>query len=485
MWNKLNIGNRLAFGFGFMMVLFLLTNLFVISRMNYLAEFTENLYNHPLTVSNAVLRIGRDITKMHDAMGDLLLATNKNDLQIAVDLVNSFEKQVYADFDIIEERFLGKKEMWEQAKEIFTAWRPLRENEIQLIQQGKREEVAAIVKGKASEHVLLLESKVNALNQFAQDKATEFINNAMATTEITTTWVFIIVICSLVLFSAVGYLITKSVTGPIRNAVSNLQNVGTELEAVARQQATTATEQTTSVSEVSSTAQELVATAKQIASNTERVSIAAQKTSENGQNGSRAVNDAKAGMEKTKKQVQLIAQHMSDLGSKSQRIGVVLEIINELSEQTNLLSLNATIEAAGAGEAGQRFAVVADEVRKLAERSFESTKEIKELITDIQQTANTTIMVTEDGTKAVDEGVKLFSEVTGSIQSIMNQANSTSSASKEIELTTRQQTTSVEQVSTALNDLSITAKQTEQNAGQILETIKILVNASNDLERMI
>ncbi len=176
---------------------------------------------------------------------------------------------------------------------------------------------------------------------------------------------------------------------------------------------------------------------------------------------------------------------MLNLGKKSQRIGVILDIITELSEQTNLLALNAAIEAAGAGEAGKRFAVVADEVRKLAERSGESTKEIRTLVTDIQETANTTIMVTEDGAKAVDEGVLLFGEVSSSFQAILNQLGDTALAVREIELTTRQQTTSVEQVAAALNDISMAAKQTEESSTQTLKSTKILKNASLDLKKMI
>jgi len=279
--------------------------------------------------------------------------------------------------------------------------------------------------------------------------------------------------------------VANSITNAIGNVIGNLQSSSTELEAIARQQTTAVTEQTTAISEVSTTTQEVVATAKQIAHNTQTVSQGTQKTVETGQTGRNAVQNAQNGMEKTKNQVQLIARHMLELGKKSQQIGVILDIINELSEQTNLLALNAAIEAAGAGDAGKRFAVVADEVRKLAERSGVSTKEIRTLVMDIQETANTTIMVTEDGTKAVDEGVKLFGDVTHAFQVILSQLGETSSASREIELTTRQQTTSVEQVATALNDINMAAKQTEESSIQTLESTKILLSASEELQKMV
>lgn len=377
---------------------------------------------------------------------------------------NSFHKNIQIDTEAVRDALSGKT----NAKEILdyrgipvlSAYTPLNFHEI------KWGLMAEIDVEEAHEAVVLLGNEAESAKTYIL------------------LWTLPVLAASLGIGVILVFFI-NSISKSIQEAVSQLQSTGSELESVARQQATAATEQTTSINEVSTTTQELVSTSKQIATNTQQVSETAQKTVESGQQGNNAVGNARNGMEKTKHQVQLIAQHMLDLGNKSQRIGVVLEIINELSEQTNLLSLNATIEAAGAGEAGQRFAVVADEVRKLAERSAESTKEIKDLITDIQQTANTTIMVTEDGTKAVDEGVNLFDDVSSRIAGIVSQAESTSMASREIELTTRQQTTSVEQVSTALNDLNLTAKQTEQSANQTLETVKMLVDMSNNLERLV
>jgi hypothetical protein len=101
-------------------------------------------------------------------------------------------------------------------------------------------------------------------------------------------------------------------------------------------------------------------------------------------------------------------EHTLDLGKKSQQIGSILQIIDELSEQTNILSINASIEAAGAGEMGHRFGVVAEEIRKLADRVGGSTKEIRALIDDIRAAVNTTVMATESGAKAVDAGRPLL-----------------------------------------------------------------------------
>lgn len=150
----------------------------------------------------------------------------------------------------------------------------------------------------------------------------------------------------------------------------------------------------------------------------------------------------------------LIVTHMLELGKKSQQIGNILEIINELAEQTNILAINATIEAAGAGDSGLRFAVVADEIRKLADRVGGSTKEIRSLIEEIRGAVNSTVMATEGGSKAVDTGTRQFADVASAFRQIADLVATTTEAAREIELSTKQQATAVEQVNVAIANVA-------------------------------
>jgi methyl-accepting chemotaxis protein len=185
------------------------------------------------------------------------------------------------------------------------------------------------------------------------------------------------------------------------------------------------------------------------------------------------------------RQVDLVVSHMLELGKKSQQIGTVLDIVSELAEQTNILSINATIEAAGAGEAGKRFAVVADEIRKLADRVAGSTKEIRGLIEDVRSAVNTTVMATETGSKAVDAGAKQFGHVAASFKHIAGLVTTTTEAAREIELSTKQQTTAVEQVNVAIANLAQASKETEASSGQTLQTASQLAGLSQDLLRLV
>jgi methyl-accepting chemotaxis protein len=176
---------------------------------------------------------------------------------------------------------------------------------------------------------------------------------------------------------------------------------------------------------------------------------------------------------------------MLELGRKSQQIGGVLDIVYELAEQTNILAINATIEAAGAGESGKRFAVVADEIRRLSDRVTASTKEIRQLIEDIRTAVNRTVMTTEGGNKAVEAGARLFAEVTTSFSQIASLVGTTTEAAREIELSTKQQSTAVEQVNLAVVNVAQASREAESSSGQTLQTASELAGLSRELLKVV
>jgi methyl-accepting chemotaxis protein len=239
------------------------------------------------------------------------------------------------------------------------------------------------------------------------------------------------------------------------------------------------------MNEINTTISELQATSRQIAESAQRVAHVAEETSSAARAGDQTVQRSHESVSGIKLQVDLIVTHMLDLGKKSQQIGGILEIINELAEQTNILAINATIEAAGAGDAGRRFAVVADEIRKLADRVGGSTKEIRVLIEEIRAAVNTTVMATEGGSKAVDFGARQFVEVTAALKRITELLGTTTQAAREIELSTKQQSTAVEQVNVAVSQVAKASKETEVSANQTLQTAGQLAGLSRDLMRLV
>ena len=283
----------------------------------------------------------------------------------------------------------------------------------------------------------------------------------------------------------VGWFITRSLNHELATAISNLRSCSAELEAAASQQATGARQQSAAAAEVSTTIMELLSTSKQIADSARGVARIAEQAGQGARGGDLTVQRAQDSITGIKRQVDLIVGHMLELGRKSQQAGGILELVNELAEQTNILAINATIEAAGAGEAGRRFAVVADEIRKLADRVGGSTKEIRALIEDIRAAVNTTVMATESGTKAVDAGTRQFSDVTSSFSEIARLVGTTTEAAREIELSTKQQASAVEQGTAAIASVAQATKETEASSSQTLQTARQLTGLSGDMTRLI
>jgi methyl-accepting chemotaxis protein len=290
---------------------------------------------------------------------------------------------------------------------------------------------------------------------------------------------------TVVLTAVLAAFLTRHLRTRISGAVGDVQNSSSELQTTANQQAVGAMEQATAMGEISTTITELLATSRQITESAQRVADVADQTNGAGQAGQATVRSARDSMEEIRRQVDVIVNHMLELGDKSQRIGVVLDIVSELAEQTNILAINSTIEAAGAGESGRRFAVVADEIRKLADRVAESTKEIRALIEVVRNAVHTTVIATELGSKAVDAGTAQFAGVASSFEEIVEMVTTTTEAAREIELSTKQQTIAVEQVNFAVSNVTETTKQSEASSSATLETVAQLTELSTKLRRLV
>jgi methyl-accepting chemotaxis protein len=297
--------------------------------------------------------------------------------------------------------------------------------------------------------------------------------------------ILVVALAAVVAAALVAYYIVRTLNRQIGAAVGHVQSSSAQLHSAANQQATGVKEQVTSMSEINTTISELLATSRQIAESAQRVAQIAEQTTSAARSGDSTVDRANESIESIRLQVDQIVEHMVELGRKSQQIGSVLDIVSELAEQTNILSINATIEAAGAGENGKRFAVVADEIRKLADRVAGSAKEIRALIDDVRSSVNTTVMATETGSKAVDTGARQFGDVATLFRDIAKLVATTTEAAREIELSTKQQATAVEQVNIAIANVAQATRETEASAGQTIQTASELASTSRDLLKLV
>jgi methyl-accepting chemotaxis protein len=292
-------------------------------------------------------------------------------------------------------------------------------------------------------------------------------------------------VVGLILATLIAVMLGRRVARPITELSATCQNAAAELQAAANQQATGTKEQATSMNEISTTINELLASSRQIAESARRVAQIAEHAGAAARSGDQTVQRSHESIGGIRRQVDLIVAHMTDLGKKSQQIGGVLEIINELAEQTNILAINATIEAAGGGESGKRFGVVADEIRKLADRVSGSTKEIQTLVEEVRGAVNATVMTTETGSKAVDAGATQFSEVASAFKQIVQLVGTNTEAGREIELTTKQQATAVEQVNAGVMSVGQATREMEASTAQTFQTATQLATVARDLSKLV
>ena len=206
------------------------------------------------------------------------------------------------------------------------------------------------------------------------------------------------------------------------------------------------------------------------------VSDASQKAVQVSHSGSRAVDDTQEKMNRIRRQMESIAASVVRLSEQSQAIGEIIQTVNDLADQSNLLSVNASIEAAKAGEHGKGFSVVAQEVKSLAEQSKQATAQVRSILNDIQKATSAAVLATEQGSKAVDEGVRQSAEAGEAIKALATGITEAAQAATQIAASTQQQLVGMEQVITAMGNIKQASaqnvagtKQTEDAAHNIHE----------------
>jgi methyl-accepting chemotaxis protein len=213
----------------------------------------------------------------------------------------------------------------------------------------------------------------------------------------------------------------------VSNSMSELDDVIGQVTQGAGQTAKAVQEVNQSVAQLELAATDLDQTAKvrvaqaadDMAANAQAATEGARVASDTAQTGARMVQLTIDGMQRIKETVNTASGEITRLGTRSQEIGNIVAVIDDIAAQTNLLALNAAIEAARAGEQGRGFAVVADEVRKLAERVASATKEISGLITGIQKSVESSVKVMADGARETEAGASVAADAGGALQEIL------------------------------------------------------------------
>ncbi len=267
----------------------------------------------------------------------------------------------------------------------------------------------------------------------------------------------------------------------VRKAAIDVSTSANEILIGSESMSNGATQQDQEITNTSSAVEQLTVSMKQVSNNAEASAEAARRALDAAEQGNRAVRDTLEGMQRIRASVQATAKKIKSLGDRSLEISEIISVINDITEQTNLLALNAAIEAARAGEAGRGFAVVADEVRKLAEHSRTATKDIAALIKAIQAETNEAVVVMEEGTREVEVGARLADQAGKALEAISSVVRQSAELVQEISLASKQQVRGTEGVANAMQIISNITRQTSQGARQTARTVEQMVKLSEQL----
>jgi methyl-accepting chemotaxis protein len=248
-----------------------------------------------------------------------------------------------------------------------------------------------------------------------------------------------------------------------------------------------ASEQARQVQSANDSATQMASGVDQVATSAEQVASASDETRKAAQHGGLAVRETTAAMAEIQRVVGQAAGTVEDLGKLGDKIGAVVETIDDIAEQTNLLALNAAIEAARAGEHGRGFAVVADEVRKLAERSSRETKQIADLIQQVQVGTKHAVKAMQAGATKIEQGsqkAELAGEaldaILAAVEHTVTQAGEIARASHEMALGSRRVTEAMTSISAIVEQNTAATEQMSAQSGQVAQAIQSIAAVSEE-----
>lgn len=266
----------------------------------------------------------------------------------------------------------------------------------------------------------------------------------------------------------------KKLIGDIKSTSDNVASASEQLSASSAEMSKGVVEQSDRSTQIATAATEMSQTVNEIAKNTSTIAHSANETAKVAREGETIVEKSIVEVQEIAETVKESTSLMVSLSGRSKQIGDIVNVINEIADQTNLLALNAAIEAARAGEQGKGFAVVADEVRKLSERTAKATSEIGSMIGLIQGEIEKTVTSMEGVSRKVGIGVDFSFQAGDALRKIVGSVNELQSMVQQIASATEEMSSTSEEISKDIMTVAHVSKETSSGSEQI-------ANASSDL----
>ncbi len=277
----------------------------------------------------------------------------------------------------------------------------------------------------------------------------------------------------------------RSLVRGINNATVQMDKAASEAGQVSDTLQQAARRQTEEIEETSAAVVNLAQSVQKVSGNAAESARVAEQSLAAAEKGQQAVANAIASMNTLREQIQETSKRIKRLGESSQEIGEIVELISDITEQTNVLALNAAIQAASAGEAGRGFSVVAEEVQRLAERSADATKQIAAIVKTIQSDTHDTVAAMEVSTQGVVEGAKLSDAAGQTLAEIGSVSKTLAELIADISSATHSQAESTAKVAETMQDIKTISAQTSTGTQQTAESIGGMKQLAQDLKNSV
>ena len=277
----------------------------------------------------------------------------------------------------------------------------------------------------------------------------------------------------------------RAIMQELLEAVNVLTSSASEIMVSTMQLASSASATATAVAETTATVEEVKQTSQHSSQRAKSVADDSQKAAEIAKGGKLAVQQTIEGMDGIRQQMSAVAESILSLSAQSQAIGEIISTVDDLAAQSKLLAVNASIEASKAGEHGKGFSVVAQEVKSLAERSKQATTQVRGILNAIQKATSSAVLVTEQGSKTVEAGVRQSNSAGESIGVLAESIFKAAQASMQIAATGQQQYVGMDQVALAMESIKTASTQTVASTQQTKVAVQQLQDIGQKLKKLV
>ncbi|OCR00590.1 hypothetical protein BCD67_11455 [Oscillatoriales cyanobacterium USR001] len=294
-----------------------------------------------------------------------------------------------------------------------------------------------------------------------------------------------ITVLSLVIIIVIGIVIVRKLVHSISGLTGVVSSFSVQILSTIEEQERMISQQSSAVRQTTITVDELNASSQQSAQQAEGAAAGARQALARAEEGSKAVEQTLLEMGMLKESVEAIAQKILYLNQQTNQIGNISALVTDLANQTNMLALNASVEAVRAGDRGKGFAVVAAEIRRMADESKKSAQSINRIVTDIQTAINSTVIVTNEGTKKVSTSVQIAQKTSEAFSDVSIAIEEVALNNQQIALNAKQQASATQQIVDAMNSLNQGAAEVATGITQTKIGTQQLSEAASSLQEVI